>query len=158
MSGAPLDHRWTVLALKRDRVMTGLASIPAKLGDCALIASAGVRVVITGIRYQAGARSDAMHEPAGCRHDAGDFLVVSASHPWLDAAHRELHALRDGQQLNSRFLYSAERRGTRAYRAVASRALTLIGSTLSSNGGCGSNCSITPGSNIKQYVEPPYWK
>lgn len=66
LPGALLDRRWTVLTLKGDMAMTGLASILAKLGDCALIASASVRVVITGIRYQAGARSGAVHELAGC--------------------------------------------------------------------------------------------
>lgn len=52
-SGAPIDAIWTVKALRADMVMTGLGGTPAPLGDCALIESAGVEVVLTTLRCQA---------------------------------------------------------------------------------------------------------
>ena len=53
VSGAPIDAVWTVKALRVDMVMTGLGGTPAPLGDCALIESAGVEVVLTTLRGQA---------------------------------------------------------------------------------------------------------
>lgn len=53
LSGDPIDAVWEIKALKPAMVMTGLAGTPAILGDCALIASAGVEVVLTSFRSQA---------------------------------------------------------------------------------------------------------
>ncbi|MCG2630463.1 M81 family metallopeptidase [Bradyrhizobium sp. WYCCWR 13023] len=53
LSGDPVDAVWEIRALKPDMVMTGLAGTPAKLGDCALIASDGVEVVLSTYRCQA---------------------------------------------------------------------------------------------------------
>jgi microcystin degradation protein MlrC len=53
LSGDPVDAMWEVRALARNMVMTGLAGTPAKLGDCALVASNGIEVVLTSYRCQA---------------------------------------------------------------------------------------------------------
>ncbi|RXH07834.1 M81 family metallopeptidase [Bradyrhizobium guangzhouense] len=53
LSGDPVDAVWEIRALKPDMVMTGLAGTPAKLGDCALVASDGVEVVLSTFRCQA---------------------------------------------------------------------------------------------------------
>ena len=45
-----------------------------------------------------------------------------------------------------------------AYAAVAVCVLTFVGGPSSSKGGLGTKLPITPGSNTRQQVEPPYWK
>lgn len=52
LSGDPVDAVWEIRALKPDMVMTGLAGTPAKLGDCALVASDGVEIVLSTFRCQ----------------------------------------------------------------------------------------------------------
>lgn len=77
LSGDPIDATWTVRALKRDMVMTGLAGTPAKLGDCALIESAGIEVVITGIRCQAFGLD--LFTQLGCDPAARRYVVLKSS-------------------------------------------------------------------------------
>ncbi|NML30515.1 M81 family metallopeptidase [Paraburkholderia antibiotica] len=77
LSGDPLDATWTVRALKRDMVMSGLAGTPARLGDCALIESAGVEVVISSLRSQAF--SVDLFTQLGCDPATRRFVVVKSS-------------------------------------------------------------------------------
>jgi microcystin degradation protein MlrC len=77
LSGDPVDARWTVTALKPDMVMTGLAGVPAKLGDCALITSGGVDVVLTSIRCQ-GFNIDFFTQ-LGCDPATKKVVVVKSS-------------------------------------------------------------------------------
>lgn len=53
MSGDPVDADCTVRALRRDMTMTGLANTPMALGDCALVQTQGVQVVLISKRNQA---------------------------------------------------------------------------------------------------------
>jgi len=53
LSGDPVDAMATVLALKPDMVMTGLAGTPTALGDCALVEVDGVQIVLISVRNQA---------------------------------------------------------------------------------------------------------
>lgn len=53
MSGDPVDAVCTVLALQPDMTMTGLAGTQVALGDCALVRTAGVQVVLISRRNQA---------------------------------------------------------------------------------------------------------
>lgn len=79
LSGAPVDATWEIKALKQDMVMTGLAGTPAKLGDCALIACAGVEVVITTFRCQAFGTD--LFTQLGCDPATHKLVVVkSAQH------------------------------------------------------------------------------
>ncbi|MGJ5021743.1 M81 family metallopeptidase [Bradyrhizobium oligotrophicum] len=79
LSGDPVDATWEIKALKENMVMTGLAGTPAKLGDCALIASNGVEVVITTFRCQAFGRD--FFTQLGCDPSTRKLVVVkSAQH------------------------------------------------------------------------------
>jgi microcystin degradation protein MlrC len=53
MSGAPLDAQCTVLALKHQLVMTGLGGTQQPMGDCALVQTRGVSIVLCSVRSQA---------------------------------------------------------------------------------------------------------
>lgn len=53
MSGAPLDAVCTVLALKHELVMTGLGGTQQPMGDCALVQTQGVSIVLCSVRSQA---------------------------------------------------------------------------------------------------------
>src|SRR5690606_6718350 len=53
VSGQPLDLECTVLALRPDAVMTGLASTPAQLGHSVAVRCQGVVLVLTAYRNQA---------------------------------------------------------------------------------------------------------
>lgn len=53
LSGQPVDLDCEVRALKHDMVMGSLAGTQAPLGDCALVESAGVRIVLCTEREQA---------------------------------------------------------------------------------------------------------
>ncbi|CCE01881.1 conserved hypothetical protein [Bradyrhizobium sp. STM 3809] len=79
LSGDPVDATWEIKALKENMVMTGLAGTPAKLGDCALIATAGVEVVITTFRCQAFGKD--VFTQLGCDPSTRKLVVVkSAQH------------------------------------------------------------------------------
>jgi microcystin degradation protein MlrC len=77
LSGDPVDAVWEVEALARDMVMTGLAGTPAKLGDCALIASNGIEVVLTTYRCQAFGLD--LFTQLGCDPAARKLVVVKSS-------------------------------------------------------------------------------
>ncbi len=53
LSGDPLDLAVTVQALRPDMFMTGLSNTPTALGDCALVESDGVQIVLISVRNQA---------------------------------------------------------------------------------------------------------
>ncbi|HYG43945.1 MAG TPA: M81 family metallopeptidase [Bordetella sp.] len=53
LSGDPVDVSCTVKALKRDLVMTGLSGAPAPMGDCALVETQGIEIVLSSVRNQA---------------------------------------------------------------------------------------------------------
>jgi microcystin degradation protein MlrC len=53
MSGDPVDADCRVLALKRNMAMTGLGGESVPLGDCALVETAGVKIVLATMRTQA---------------------------------------------------------------------------------------------------------
>ncbi|QEI04781.1 M81 family metallopeptidase [Pigmentiphaga aceris] len=76
-SGDPVDAIWTVKALKRDMLMNGLAGTLAKLGDCALIESQGVAVVICTIRTQAFGRD--LFTQLGLNPEDRKIVVVKSS-------------------------------------------------------------------------------
>ena len=53
MSGDPVDAVCTVRALKADLVMTGLGGTRQPMGDCALVHTQGVDIVLSSLRSQA---------------------------------------------------------------------------------------------------------
>ena len=53
LSGDPVDAECGVLALRPDMTMTGLGGLSVPLGDCALVETAGVKIVLTSLRTQA---------------------------------------------------------------------------------------------------------
>jgi microcystin degradation protein MlrC len=77
LSGEPVDAVWTVKALKRDMSMTGLAGTLAKLGDCALIESQGVAVMICSIRTQGFGRD--LFTQLGLEPQTRKIVVVKSS-------------------------------------------------------------------------------
>jgi microcystin degradation protein MlrC len=77
LSGDPVDAEWRVKTLKRDMVMTGLAGTPAKLGDCALVETAGIKVVLTSIRCQAF--NTDLFTQLGCDPASHKVVVVKSS-------------------------------------------------------------------------------
>lgn len=77
MSGDPVDAIWTVRSLRRDMVMKGLAGTPALLGDCALIESAGIEVVLSTIRCQA--YDTGLFTQLGCDPRTHKLVVVKSS-------------------------------------------------------------------------------
>lgn len=77
LSGDPLDVLCTVLALKTDMVMTGLAGTPVDLGDCALVDAAGVQVVLITRRNQAMGTD--LFTQLGCDLAARRLVVVKSS-------------------------------------------------------------------------------
>jgi microcystin degradation protein MlrC len=77
MSGDPVDARCTVLALRTDMVMTGLAGTPTPLGDCALVRAGGVQVVLITRRNQA--MDTDLFTQLGCDLAALRVVVVKSS-------------------------------------------------------------------------------
>jgi microcystin degradation protein MlrC len=53
LSGDPVDAECEVLALRRGMTMSGLDGLPIPLGDCALVETAGVKIVLATLRTQA---------------------------------------------------------------------------------------------------------
>ena len=72
-----MDATWQVLALRPGMVMTGLAGTPAKLGDCALVETAGIAVVLTSIRCQAF--NTDLFTQLGCDPATRKLVVVKSS-------------------------------------------------------------------------------
>ncbi|CAO3425263.1 M81 family metallopeptidase [Azospirillum endophyticum] len=77
LSGTPVDGVWEVRACRRDMVMTGLAGTPAKLGDCVLVASQGIEVVLTSFRCQAFGLD--LFTQLGCDPSRRKLVVVKSS-------------------------------------------------------------------------------
>jgi microcystin degradation protein MlrC len=77
LSGAPLDAWCSVKALRHDMAMTGLTGTPMPLGDCALVETAGVQVVLTTLRNQA-METDAF-SGLNCALAAQRIVVVKSS-------------------------------------------------------------------------------
>lgn len=77
MSGDPLDLDCTVKALVTDMVMTGLANTPTALGDCALIETAGIEIVLITLRNQAMGTD--VFSGLGCNLAAKKIIVVKSS-------------------------------------------------------------------------------
>jgi len=76
-SGAPLDLKCHIKALKTDMVMTGLANTPVRLGDCALVAVAGIEIVLISIRAQAIGTD--LFTQLGCDLPNKRIIVVKSS-------------------------------------------------------------------------------
>ena len=77
LSGDPIDLMCTVKALHADMVMTGLANIPVALGDCALLESAGIEIVLITRRNQAMGTD--LFTQLGCDLAAKKIVVVKSS-------------------------------------------------------------------------------
>jgi microcystin degradation protein MlrC len=77
LSGDPLDLDCTVLALKPNLIMTGLAGTPTPMGDCALIEADGIQIVLTSLRNQA-INTD-LFTQLGCDLAKKKIIVVKSS-------------------------------------------------------------------------------
>jgi microcystin degradation protein MlrC len=77
LSGDPLDLDCTVLALKPNLIMTGLAGTPTPMGDCALIEADGIQIVLTSLRNQA-IHTD-LFTQLGCDLATKKIIVVKSS-------------------------------------------------------------------------------
>jgi microcystin degradation protein MlrC len=77
MSGDPLDAVWHVRALCRDMMMSGLSGTTMPLGDCALVETAGVQVVLISRRNQAMGTD--VFTQLGCDLAARRLIVVKSS-------------------------------------------------------------------------------
>jgi microcystin degradation protein MlrC len=77
VSGSPVDAMCTVLALRADMWMGGLAGTSAPLGDCALVDAGGVLVVLASVRCQ-GLDTD-LFTQLGCDLAALQIVVVKSS-------------------------------------------------------------------------------
>ena len=77
LSGAPLDLAVSVDALHADMPMTGLADTPTALGDCALVSTAGVQIVLISLRNQAIGTD--LFTNLGCEIADKKIIVVKSS-------------------------------------------------------------------------------
>jgi microcystin degradation protein MlrC len=77
LSGDPMDLMCTVKALRENMVMTGLANAPMALGDCALVESDGIEIVLVTLRNQAMGTD--MFTQLGCDLAAKKIIVVKSS-------------------------------------------------------------------------------
>jgi len=79
MSGDPLDLECQVKALRHDLVMTGLAGAPTPMGDCVLVTTHGIDIVLITLRNQA--MDTDIFTQLGCNLAACKLIVVkSAQH------------------------------------------------------------------------------
>jgi microcystin degradation protein MlrC len=85
-SGDPVDAVWHVEALARGLTMTGLSGTPAAMGDCALVRTAGIQVVLTSVRNQA-VDTD-LFEQLDCRLRDKRLVVVKSSHHFYESFSR----------------------------------------------------------------------
>ena len=76
-SGDPVDAQCAVKAVMKDMVMTGLAGTKAPLGDCALVETAGIEIVLITTRAQA-VDTD-LFTQLGCDLAAKKILVLKSS-------------------------------------------------------------------------------
>ncbi len=77
MSGPPLDLDCTVMALRRDMVMTGLGNARMPLGDCAWLRAAGIDLVLVTLRNQA--MDTDLFTQLGCPIAERRIVVVKSS-------------------------------------------------------------------------------
>lgn len=77
LSGAPVDGNWTVKALCRDHLTTGLGGVKTSMGDCALVARDGVEVLLTSERSQA--IDPDLFTGIGCDVAARRIIVVKST-------------------------------------------------------------------------------
>lgn len=92
LSGPPIDLACSVRALRRNMMMTGLGNTPMPLGDCALVESGGVEIVLTTIRNQAMGMD--MFSQLGCDLSSKRLVVVkSAQHFYADFSRIATHVI-----------------------------------------------------------------
>lgn len=77
LSGDPLDAECIVRALIEDMTMSGLAGAPTRLGDCALVETAGIEIVLITLRNQALGTD--LFTQLGCDLGAKKIIVVKSS-------------------------------------------------------------------------------
>lgn len=77
MSGAPVDGQWQVLSLRAAHSMTGLGGVPTAMGDCALIAQAGISMLLVTERSQA--IDPDLFTGMGCVLDDLSIIVVKST-------------------------------------------------------------------------------
>jgi microcystin degradation protein MlrC len=77
LSGDPVDAACSVKALVPDMTMTGLAGTPVALGDCALVATDGIEIVLITLRNQAMGTD--LFTQLGCDLAAKKIVVVKSS-------------------------------------------------------------------------------
>ncbi|MFO1193142.1 MAG: M81 family metallopeptidase [Rhodoferax sp.] len=77
MSGEPLDLDCTVRAIQPDMQMTGLAGTATCLGDCALIETQGIEIVLISLRSQAMGTD--LFTGLGCKLADKKLIVVKSS-------------------------------------------------------------------------------
>lgn len=79
LSGDPLDLDCSIKALQHDLVMTGLAGAPTPMGDCALVETNGIQIVLITLRNQA--MDTDVFTQLGCELASCKIIVVkSAQH------------------------------------------------------------------------------
>ncbi len=77
LSGAPMDLLCTVKALQRDMRMSGLSGEKQPLGDCALIESGAIQIVLITVRSQAMGTD--LFTQLGCDLASRKIVVVKSS-------------------------------------------------------------------------------
>lgn len=77
LSGQPLDLGCTVKAIRREHLQTGLSDTPTAMGDCALVESAGVEILLVSVRNQAMGTD--LFTGIGCRLADKKIVVVKSS-------------------------------------------------------------------------------
>ena len=77
LSGDPVDAVCTVLALQREMSMSGLAGAPMPLGDCALVQTGGLQIVLITLRNQAMGTD--LFSGLGCELAAQRVVVLKSS-------------------------------------------------------------------------------
>jgi microcystin degradation protein MlrC len=77
LSGDPVDATCTVRRLVADMMMTGLAGTPLAMGDCALVETAGIEIVLTSLRNQAMGTD--LFTQLGCDLAKKKVVVVKSS-------------------------------------------------------------------------------
>lgn len=91
-SGDPVDVRCTVIGVKKDAIMTGLANTPVMLGDTAAIEVNGISMVLISNRNQAIGTD--MFTQFGVDLSQKKFIVVKSSqHFYADYAKVAKHVL-----------------------------------------------------------------
>ncbi len=77
LSGDPLDLDCTVKAVRHEHVQTGLSSTRVEMGDCALVESRGVEILLCSLRNQAMGTD--LFTDIGCDLAAKRIVIVKSS-------------------------------------------------------------------------------